>query len=361
MAIRSLVIFIVMLLGSMSAFACAELTKSGDRWGRVVDGVQSINNEVWRFPCAAKQLGFVVPEARLTAYRFERKNFEFVLLDPATEVKNIDRKKYDLGGAFLNRKKQFVRFGQNIGTIAEFSTTTGDFSLNVPAGWWQDTDSKLPDGYLKINGKVLNEIFAKNQSAVICLNDQSLSTSSTLGNTIAVWFYYNKGRYAYSNWSDRRKERLRECRNVFQTGPRVLEREQDRTELLAEPAFSSDSTIQCLANEAKHAGICGRAAADPTRAAGQQRIILAADDRPDQGLSERRRYYIVYFHGELPFYQIQSILLSDKFYGDAGPEWAVNLGGGDRAGISIRVGNTYLQYGNLESDLPSLLSIRRRP
>src|SRR5262249_16910943 len=155
----------------------------------------------------------------------------------------------------------------------------------------------------------------------------SLSTSRVLGNTIVVFSYYNKGRYAYSNWTDRRKERLGLCKNVFQTGPRVVEREQDRTELLADHVVASDSTIQCLANEDKRAGICARAAADPTKAAGQQRIILAADDRPDQGLSEQRRYYVIYFHGELPFYQIQSILLSEKFYGDARPEWAVNLAG----------------------------------
>jgi hypothetical protein len=140
----------------------------------------------------------------------------------------------------------------------------------------------------------------------------------------------------------------------------VIEREKDRPELFEEPALSNDSAIQCLKQEDKNAGICARIAVDPTKAAGQQRVILAADDRPSQGPSERRRYYLLYFHGELPFYQIQSILLSDKFYEGAQPEWAINLAGGDRAGISIRVGRSYLQYGNLESDLPSLLSVRPR-
>jgi hypothetical protein len=360
MVAQGVVVFIALLLGSGPTFACAELKKSGDRWRQAVAGVEFVDNEAWSFPCAGKQRGFVTSEVRLTAYRFERRLFEFILVDPGEELKNIPPK-FNIGGAFLDRRKQFIRFGQNIVTMGTFLPVKGDFSLYVAAGWWQDFDSTQSDGYLKINGNILNDIFARSQSAIICLDDRSLSTSSVIGNTIAVLFYYNKGRYAYSNWSDRRKERLRECRNVFQTGPRIVERQQDQAELLSEPAFLTDPSIQCLANEDKNAGICARASTDTSAAAGKQRVVLAADDRPGEEISQRRRYYIIYFHSELPFYQIQSILLSEAFYEDARPEWAVNLAGGDRAGIFVRYGANYRQYGNLESDLPSLLSVRRRP
>jgi hypothetical protein len=322
-----------------------------------MDGVQLVRNEAWKFPCAKSTLGFVVPEIRLTAFRFDRKKFEFLLLDPASELAKIDTKKIDVGGAFLNGKKQFVRLGQNIGTIAEFSATVGKFALIVPAGWWQDVDSTQPEGYLKINGKVLNRVFAANQSAIVCLDDKTLPESENLGHTIVVFFYYNKGRYTYAKWDETRKERLTKCLNVFQTGPRIIEREKDRAELLEEPALSDD-TITCLAKEDNRAGICARHASDPTKAAGNQRVVLAADDRPSLSASERRRYYVIYFHGEIPFYQIQSILLSQKFYGDGKPEWAVNLAGGNRSGLSVRIDRGYEQYGNIESDLPSLMLIR---
>jgi hypothetical protein len=320
-----------------------------------MDGVQLVRNEAWKFPCANNTLGFVVPEIHLTAYRFDRRRFEFVLLDPAVEFGKIDTKNIDVGGTFLNSKKQFVRLGQNIGTIAELSATAGKFALLAPAGWWQDVDSTQSEGYLKINGKVLNRVFAANQSAILCLNDQMLPAN--LGHTIVVFFYYNKGRYIYAKWDETKKERLAKCLNVFQTGPRIVEREKDREELLEEPALSDD-TITCLAKEDKRAGICARHATDPTKAAGNQRVVVAADDRPGLNASERRRYYVIYFHGEIPFYQIQSILLSQKFYGDGKPEWAVNLAGGNRSGLSVRIDQGYEQYGNMESDLPSLLLVR---
>jgi hypothetical protein len=132
--------------------------------------------------------------------------------------------------------------------------------------------------------------------------------------------------------------------------------------LLSEVSLVGNDSIECLADEHKQAGICARPTSNPARAIGLQRVLLAADNRPEQpAVSDRRRYYVIFFHNRLPFYQIQSILLSDKFYGDAKPEWAVNLAGGERAGISVRVNNNYVEYGNLEADLPSLMYVRRRP
>jgi hypothetical protein len=283
--------------------------------------------------------------------------FAFGLIDPATEIQKID-KKLDAGGAFLNRNNQYVRFGQNIATMAELAALPQDLSLIAPAGWGQDADPKQPDGYLKIRGKVLNPIFSREQSAVVCLDDQSLPEDpelGPLGHPNTVFFYYNRGKYSYVNWNGRRKERLRECKDAFQTGPRIIERAKDRNELLQEPALSEEPTIQCLIQEDKNAGIC----ANSSKTSGQQRVVLAADDRASPALADRRRYYVIYFHGPVPFYQIQSILLSEKFYHDAKPEWAVNLAGGNRSGLSVRVGKTYVQYGNLDSDLPSLLTVRR--
>ena len=354
---RILAGIIIFLFTSTAGFGCAELVSTGDRWKNVMEGVQFVDKESWRFPCVNKTLGFVVPETRLTAYRFDRKKFEFVLLNPAAEVGKINTKKIDLGGTFLNSRKQFVRLGQNIGTIAEFSAVSGKFALLVPAGWWQDVDPKQPEGYLKIDGTVLSKVFSPAQSAILCLDDQTLPGSAELGHTIIVFFYYNIGRNAYAKWDEDKRQRFTKCGNVFQTGPRIVERERDREELLRDPGLTDD-TITCLGREDKRAGICARASSDPTKAIGNQRVVLAADDRPSLGASERRRYYVIYFHNELPFYQIQSILLSDAFYRDGRPEWAVNLAGGNRSGISVRIDKSYEQYGNIELDLPSLLLVK---
>jgi hypothetical protein len=351
MRTSSFATYVAVLLASTPGVACADLGTTGARWTNVMEGVQAIRNELWRFPCANSVAGYNVPEVRLSAYRFDRKSFEFVLVDPAAEFDKLDTKKVDLGGTFLNSRKQFVRLGQNIGTIAEFSATAGKFALLAPAGWWQDVDPTQPEGYLKINGKVVSPVFAKNQSAIVCLDDRTLPESATLGHTIVTFFYYTKGKYAYANWDGNRKERLTKCANVFQTGPRLVERERDREELVKESVLSDDM-ITCLKKEDKRAGVC------PTKVIGSQRVILAADDRPSMSVSDRRRYYLIYFHGELPLYQIQSVLLADKFYGDGKPEWAVNLAGGNRSGLSVRIEKQYVQYGNLESDLPSLLLIR---
>jgi hypothetical protein len=344
--------FIAVLFTSTPGFACADLGTTGDRWINVMEGVQTVSNELWKFPCVNSTVGYTVEEARLSAYRFDRKHFEFVLVDPAAELKKLDKQKVDLGDTFISGRKQFVRLGQNIGTVAEFSTTAGKFALVAPAGWWQNVDATQPDGYLKINGEVISQVFAKNQSAILCLDDQTLPESAMLGHTIVVFFYYNKGKYAYANWDETKKQRLTKCRNVLQTGPRIIERETDREGLFKEPALSEDMHT-CLRKEDKRAGIC-----PPKATTGSQRVILAADNRPGIGSSERRRYYIIFFHGELPLYQIQSILLSDKFYGDGKPEWAVNLAGGNRSGLSVRIEKQYMQYGNVESDLPSLLLVR---
>src|SRR4051794_26251434 len=95
------------------AFGCAQLAERTDRWKQAAAGVEFVDKELWNFPCAPSKPGYTVPKARLTAFRFDRKQFEFILLDPRAELNKIDRKRYDLGGVFLNKSKQFMQLGQN--------------------------------------------------------------------------------------------------------------------------------------------------------------------------------------------------------------------------------------------------------
>lgn len=371
---RAILIVLLCLLGRVPAWAtdCRDfgpvtvaVIGGGNvfRWQTRPDGVDFVDKGVWRFPCAKLDSSISESTVTITAFRFDRSKFEFVLVDPRTESEKID-KTLSKGGMFVTSTKQFYRFGSNIATIGRIGKDAAKYSLLAPAGWWLNVDPVEPDGFLKIDGEEISTTFAKNQSAVVCLHDETLGHGDH-DNVIAVWYYYNKGRYSYSNWTTRetagasKKERLQKCKNVFQTTPRIVESRKDREELLNDKILSFSDGIQCLAKEDHtQAGIydhINRQNADlPSK---RQRVVLAADSR----IGQQRRYYVVYFHTELSFYQIQAILLSDAFYGDAKPEWAVNLAGGERAGLLARGGKVPIEYGNVESDLPSILAVRRIP
>ena len=310
---------------------CAQGGAFDSSWRRAVDGFEYIDRSI--FSC---------PKATITAVRFDRRFFELGLLD-AIEEQRFVNPKLNKGGVFLNARRQFVRFGANIATVSNVGRESGKLLAIVPASWWLDTDPIEADGYLKIRNKIKSDVFGS-QNTLICLNE-----GVTPGDDVILLYYQRKGVFAISNWPKAKRERLDGgCTHVFQTEPRIVET-PFRQDVLSDPANSGNPRIMCLKDQPPKVGICRPA--NPS-APGLQRVVLLLD--------LKGRFYLIYFHDEIPFFDIQTILLSKNFYLDTSPDWAVNLAGGERAGIFVEVGNTRFEYGNLESDLPSLLVVRRR-
>ncbi len=284
---------------------------------------------------------FSCPQATITAIRFDSQRFGFALFDTHEEKRRIDQK-LNRGGVFLDAKRQILRFGSNIATFANLGREADAVVAVTPASWWLDTEPVEVDGYLKIRNIEKNEVFGT-QTALICLGEDGGRSSATL------FYFQRKGVFSNSNWPEDKRRKFNACEHVFQSGPRIVEVAEERERLLVDGENAKNDRINCLKNEHAQAGFCK--VRNPAVAA-RQRIVLIAD--------KKDRYYLVYFHEDLFFYDIQRILLSGSFYGDSTPVWAVNLAGGERAGMFVKFGTVRLEYGNLEADLPSVLAIRKR-
>lgn len=229
----------------------------------------------------------------------------------------------------------------------------------VPAGFPASEKKPINLGLLKTDGVTQSQLLAEGPSAVLCLDSPKFQGKG----------YQFQLPVFYRTEDERQQNLIRQCRDAVQVGPRILE---DPTSL------SKDSAqIQQYARPKDitpnpwpvYLGVSQKVAGG--RSAYSRTVILLDDpgreDRKEgDGKSKdlARNAYIVVTDTPVTFVELQSMLTSEGFYANDryAPYWAVNLVGGDYAGMIIGIPDQDkpTSVGNTTITQASVLAILRK-
>jgi hypothetical protein len=212
-----------------------------------------------------------------------------------------------------------------------------DVFIVVNAGW-SASEASEPLGFLKIDGRLVSDYATLDAlSALFCVDDTTSPAKEHYSHqTPVVFYYWVPGAKVCGcdgkTWDPQPiNERLLQCENVVQVGPRVVETGFDKTCPLK-------------------TGISPRSL---KRGPSRRTILVVA---PKEG---KRKTYVLVTSNPAQLYDLQQGLLAGRLDKNEA-YWAVALSGGASSGMLVRDSGKILEFGELDSELSSVLFVRGR-
>jgi hypothetical protein len=325
----SLVLAWLAILGLQSAFSEEANTV---KWESKEEGFAVAAKQTWHLPPGGKTSRF-----GFSAVRFHLGYFELRLLgieefskthrDKLTKSQNIDASLFDLG---LKAVYTVNPFNRPIRAVA-------------PAGFLASERKPVNLGLLKVNGKTFSSLLDDGPSAVFCLQSPNPQFADAPFQ-VPIFYRLNDDRFA-------------KCSSAVQVGPRILE---DPNATKKPP-----NTITYVRKDNKgkddsrtiYLGI-------PERSANSSpffRTVFAVDDpgrEEKEAKKNARNGYLIVTQTSVTLWDIQHMLTSPAFYSNEhfAPHWALNLVGGDYAGLIIG-GRPDPYIGNVDVTQASVLAV----
>ncbi|OIQ76392.1 hypothetical protein GALL_419280 [mine drainage metagenome] len=227
----------------------------------------------------------------------------------------------------------------------------------VPAGFPASEKKPINLGLLRIDGTTQSQLLDDGPSAILCLDSPRYHGQ---GYQFQLPVFYRTSEI-------RQQDLIRQCRDAVQVGPRILEDPYS----ISKEGTAQQSYMRTKNGVSKpwpiYLGIPSKMA---TSRAAYFRTIIALDDpgRDDskegdgKGKDVARNAYAIVTETPVTLWEVQNMLSSPGFYSDDryAPYWAINLVGGDYAGLIVKGTGPDRTFGNVDITQASVLAIVRR-
>lgn len=331
-------------------FDAAEAQPSSDlvNWKPIGEKIELAEDQLWKVrkvPDRAVRRSF-----RFTALRFHLGYYRVQLID-VTEFANKERERL---AKTQNMDKEFgalLRFG--LKAIFDASPFEQRTVAVAPAGFPSESGATFNAGLLKVSNTTRVGLDDDGPSAVLCMDNAPNRD---------LYQYQVPAFFRTSTPKQRLNSLLEKCRDAVQVGPRILEdsKEVESGRVDFRSLRYSRSKPRCDESEniEVYLGIPESAA----RHTPYPRVIFAVDEPgrcADVWKREAaRNAYIIFTHTPVTLWDIQDMLVSPDFYVDKNiaPHWAVNLVGGDYAGLVYEK----KAVGSINATQSSVLFVLRR-
>jgi hypothetical protein len=330
--------FRLALLWSFALVSCEPaLAQRPIEWHSIQNGFELAERQTW--DTGEKSAKFTFSAARIHLGYFELKLASTAQLaqqfrDKFVRAQQVRPSLFDLGLSNILRVDPFSRKTQAIAS----------------AGFPLSELTPINSGFLKIDGRQITPFDEQGPSAVFCLHSANPK--------------YAKLPYQLPVFYRSDDSRFHNCRDAVQAGPRILE---DPNTIKADRP-SSDQVVTY--NRKKPNGELEqvelyRGITKSDSHARFFRTIFAVDE-PGRNEKEPRKNarnaYILVTHDSVALWDIQTMLLSPAFYANPqyAPRWALNLVGGDYAGLMVRKTKEGVGFGNVDITQASLLLVFRK-
>lgn len=320
------------------------------KW-QVVDGRDHFETalaQTWILPQGSRTEKF-----QFSAIRFDLGYFQLKLIGVSDFVK---RNPKQIAGPQNANSSLSSLFELGLKAIYD-AKPFGDIVALAPAGFPASERKPINLGLLKTDDITLSQLLNDGPSAVLCLDSPK---------------YMNKGYQFqlpvfYRPDESSQQELISKCRDAVQVGPRILE---DPNSLA-----KANSTLLTYKRTKKNGDLdpqpvyLGIQAKFASRSTPYFRTVFALDepgrDDPDEKSRKvARNAYIIVTETPVTLWELQNLLTSPAFYANDqyAPYWAVNLVGGDYAGLVLKlpggdakplgIGNTVITQASILAVVP---------
>jgi hypothetical protein len=325
-------------LWSIGALVFCEpaLAQKAVEWRQIQHGFEVAEKQKWEG--GEKSASFRFSAMRIHLGYFELKLASIPQLsqqfrDKFARAQRVRPSLFDLG---LNNIFRVDPFDRSIQAIAS-------------AGFPVSERQAISSGFLKIDGRQLMPFDEQGPSAVFCLHSPN-PRYATLPYQVPV--FYRSG-----------DSRFKDCRDAIQVGPRILE---DPNTIVADKPSSEQIVVY---DREKPNGEREKVelylAITKTDEARFFRTIFAVDEPGRDEKEQRnnaRNAYVIVTHDSVALWDVQTMLLNSAFYANPhfAPRWALNLVGGDYAGLMVRDSRKGLGFGNVDVTQASVVVVFKR-
>jgi hypothetical protein len=230
----------------------------------------------------------------------------------------------------------------------------------APAGFPAETTNLGNFGLLKIDKSLVVPLREDGPSAILCLDNPPRGASKRYEFQIPAFIRLETEK-------TRREELLERCASAVQVGPRILEDPIEVTSGRVSPVRSEIFERKGTPNLIKvNLGISDKG----VNYRPYVRTIFAVDEpnRNDPNQYSRtnaRNAYLIVTETPVTLWEIQDMLKSRDFYANEeyAPHWAINLPGGDYAGLAFtqsKDGQVVTEAGNVQSSQSAVLVVTRK-
>ncbi len=304
--------------------------------------------QTWTLPQGSRTERF-----QFSAIRFHLGYFQLKLIGVSDFVKRNPKQIANSQNANSNLSSLF-----ELGLKAIYDAKPFDDIIALAPGGFPASERKpINLGFLKTDGVTLSQVLNDGPSAILCLDSPK---------------YMNKGYQFqlpvfYRPDEGSQQELLSKCRDAVQVGLRILEDPNSRAK--------ENSTLLTYKRSKKNGDLdpqqvyLGIPAKFASRSTPYFRTVFALDepgrDDPDEKSREvARNAYIIVTETPVTLWEVQNLLTSPAFYANDqyAPYWAVNLVGGDYAGLVLKpagsdakpigIGNTVITQASILAVVP---------
>ena len=305
-------------------------------------------SQIWHLPSGSR-----IEKFQFSAIRFHLGYFQLKLIGTADFAKHHAKQ---LGASQKVDPSLDSLFELGLSAVYRAKPFDEIYSL-IPAGFPATEKKPINLGLLRVDGSTQSQLLDDGPSAVLCLDSPKYQGQ---GYQFQLPVFYRTGEARHQDF-------IRQCKDAVQVGPRILEDPNS----VSKDSAAQQSYMRIKNGSAKpwpiYLGIPPKLAS--SRAA-YFRTVIALDDpgRDDtkngNGKSKNlaRNAYIVVTETAVTLWELQNMLSSSGFYDNDqyAPLWALNLVGGDYAGLIIKVSGLDKLIGNADITQASMLAIVRR-